>query len=337
MSKLSTRILAFVGVLVFAASLTGCSWSQTPEPGQSTPTPPVTTTRPSGSGDSAQEVLSVGPARVFLSDFLYFHGDTRLPDGTFLKSQLYEGSGAVPWWPTDRPITTENGTWEIKFVLGVNGAPARLKTGPSYRFKVWQETDPAVQAMFYFDLVGPPPAVDSWWRQVLQVLDDLFHGRLWRNPAPRTPDSPINRVMALMFAAKSVPSDVIKTASKSADLNDGVWRIIFFLPHSSVTRDQLNWPDDPDTSFENHGRLPSGSFSVLRLFINGTSGAVLLRQASDGFIVGPMDGETEMPDNRVPPWTNIASGIGGLLVGGAIVWLASGRRSKRIKNQNINP
>ena len=330
--------LTFVSVLVFVASLAGCSGRQMPEAGQPTPHPPPTTTFPGGADPRSQETISVGPARVFSSDFLYFHGDTRLPNGTVLESQLYESGKAVPWWPADRPITSENGTWEVKVPLGVDGAPARLKTGPSYVFKVWQDADPSVQAVFYFDLVGPPAVGGEWRRQILNFIGDLFsdliHGRLWRTAAPRTPDSPIDRDMALMLAARSVPPDVIKEASKSADLNEGVWRVIFFLPHSSVSKDQLGWPEGPDTSFENHGRLPSGSFSILTLFISGTSGAVLLRQASDGIMVGPWYGKTEMPDNRVPPWTNIASGIGGILVGGTIVWLILRWRSSRSRKQS---
>ena len=181
MNKRMTRILALVVALVFVASLAGCSGRQTPEAGQSTPTPPVTTTVPALSGHAAEEVLSIGPARVFFSDFLYFHGDASLPDGTILESQLYESGKSVPWWPADQSITVDNGTWEVKVPLGINGAPARLKRGPGYLFKVWQGADPSMQAVFYFDL-GGPPAAGPWWKQMFHFIgglfDDLVHGRL---------------------------------------------------------------------------------------------------------------------------------------------------------------
>ncbi len=333
--------LTLVFVLVLAATPTGCTGRQLPEAGQSTPPPPPMTTFPGGADPRSHDAISVGPARIFSSDFLYFHGDARLPDGTVLESQFYESGKAVPWWPADRAILVRSGVWEIKVPLGVEGAPPRLKTGPSYQFKVRLDADPSVQAVFYFDL-GGPPAPEPWWQQMFHFIgglfDDLFHGRLWRAPPPRTPDSQIDRDVAIILAAKDVPPDVIKEASKSADLNEGVWRVIFFLPHGSVSKDQLEWPEGPDTSFENHGRLPSGSFSLLTLFISGTSGAVLFRQASDGIIVGPLEGHTELPDNRVPPWTNIASGMGGLLVGGTVVWLVMRlkRRPRRQRSSTTN-
>ncbi len=334
-SKMKTFLVRTTGLLsvVLLALSASCSASA-PAP----PPLPLTTTTPAPTASRAETTLAVGGVRMWESNFLYFHGTTKLPDATPLASQLYESGQGVPWWPAVLPIFTNNGTWEARVPLGINGAPAKLAVGPQYLFKVWQVTDPSVQGSFSFDLVGPPPARgDAWWQRSLTFVgdffSDLFHGRLWRTPAPRTPGSPIDRDIALTLAAKSLPADVIKEASKSVTWDEGVWRVIFFLPHTSVTKDQLGWSDSPGTSFDSHGWLPSGSFSTLTFDISATSGAILSRQASDSIIVGPMDGMPEMPDNRVPPWTNIASGIGGLLVGGAIVWLAMRLRRRRLRQR----
>ena len=90
--------------------------------------------------------------------FVSFSGPAGLPDGTVLLSALYEDDRLLPWWPSNQPIKVENGKWEVKVLLGVNGTPYNaLRSGPLYVFVVWRKDNPASLAGQQFDLVGPPP------------------------------------------------------------------------------------------------------------------------------------------------------------------------------------
>ncbi len=179
MARMTWILPALLACVLAISSLASCS-GVLPTP----PPPPATTTFAGGADPRSQEAISVGPVRVFSSDYLNFRGETKLPDGTPLTSQLYENGQAVPWWPAVLPIITNNGTWEARVTLGINGAPAKLAVGPQYLFKIWQVTDPSVQGLFSFDLVGPP-AIRPWWQQIAysagHFFSDLFHGRLWRS------------------------------------------------------------------------------------------------------------------------------------------------------------
>ena len=106
---------------------------------------------------ASQNEMTVVGVHVTSSQFINFHGTAAFPDGTVLLSQLYEDDKPLPWWPAGQPIKLNHGQWEIQVLLGVNGAPSELLTGPGYHFNIWQQDNASIIANLHFDLVGPPP------------------------------------------------------------------------------------------------------------------------------------------------------------------------------------
>jgi hypothetical protein len=84
-----------------------------------------------------------------------FTGHTVLPDGTYLRTQLYADDNPEAWWPADEYIQVQDGQWQISVRLGENGAPENLEVGPLYVIEVWEDGNPSVMAEFHFDLIGP--------------------------------------------------------------------------------------------------------------------------------------------------------------------------------------
>jgi len=107
-----------------------------------------------------------------------FSGDSTLPEGTRLQSELYEGEKKLDWWPGDKLVTVNGGKWEITVPLGKDGAPENLKIGPGYSLKIWQKDNPAVTGDFRFDLVGPPLA-QTEPKSELPLNNDLS-GSQWK-------------------------------------------------------------------------------------------------------------------------------------------------------------
>jgi hypothetical protein len=312
---------AIMTVVVMLAACSGGNSADTP-----LTTPPVY--------GGPTRALSIETTRLYATDFLYFEGESTLPEGTALQSQLSQNGEVLGWWPSQTPILVEDGRWEIKASLGVGGAPSRLQTAMEYDFRVWEASDPSVQAEVVMSTLFASPRT-PWWPQAIrsvgEFFDDLFHGRLWRTAPPVPPNYPISRDMAVIIAGKQLPARVVKEASLSTGVSEGVWRINFVLLHSLVTRSELGWQDDTGTTYGSTGGLPEDTYRLLTIQVSATTGTVLSREASGGFIVGPLDGETERRSNAVPPWTNIASGLGGLLVGGGTVWVVMRRMTKRGK------
>ena len=90
-------------------------------------------------------------------EYVHFCGHSKLPQGTYLQTQLYVGGEPEPWWPADKYVKVRNGKWQINVRLGKNGAPQALLVGPTYVFEVWEKDNPSVMATFSFDL-NPPPS-----------------------------------------------------------------------------------------------------------------------------------------------------------------------------------
>jgi len=143
-----------------------------------------------------------------------------------------------------------------------------------------------------------------------------------------TTDSPsqtygysINHDKAIMIAAQYVPINVVKEASLSTGWRDSHWIIHFYLKgDSTITKNELGWSNNPDATFNHHGILPADTYQLLTITISRKTGDILSLQASDDFLVGPVDSETSKVTS-VPIWLPIISTICGLVVGGIIMLL----------------
>ncbi len=140
---------------------------------------------------------------------------------------------------------------------------------------------------------------------------------------------PINRNVAILIAAANVPSGVIERASVLTLWDESKWTVHFMLAaNGTVTKNELGWVESTSTEFENQGRLPMGTYSLLTFHIDKRTGAVLSRWASDSVLLGGPGVFNTEPPVRTPlsPWPAIMSGIGGLVIGGMIVWLVMRRK-----------
>lgn len=108
----------------------------------------------SANSNTSGEEIIINSAQSNLCDNLSFSGRTTLPDGTILRSQLYEGNKPVAWWPADRNIQVKDGRWQITLHTEETGETLDrlLLAGPTYSFTVWEKDNPSVAATIHFDL-----------------------------------------------------------------------------------------------------------------------------------------------------------------------------------------
>ncbi|MBF4483181.1 hypothetical protein [Dehalococcoides mccartyi] len=154
-------------------------------------------------------------------------------------------------------------------------------------------------------------------------------------PNSQTEEVPINRDIAIMIAKGDVPNNIIGEASIQTLWDESKWTVHFLLSgNNTVTKNEIGWPESPDNKFVNQGLLPADNYRLLTFTIDRRTGAVLSRQASDSVLLGgPGTFNTEPPEKVslvFPLWLLIVSSIGGLVIGGTIVWLITHKRLARL-------
>ena len=142
-----------------------------------------------------------------------------------------------------------------------------------------------------------------------------------------TDELPVDRDVAIMIASAAMSSSTIGEAYVVTLWDDSNWTVYFELA-DPVTKNELGWPESPNTKFEHQGILPENTYQLLAFTIDRRTGAVLSRKASDSVLLGgPGIFNTEPPERTfLPLWSAIASGIGGLVIGGMVVWIIMRRR-----------
>jgi hypothetical protein len=89
---------------------------------------------------------------------IVFTGQSTLPEGTCLQTQLFANESPVTWWPKDTCAVVQDGRWRLVVLLGAGGAPGELDPAFDYTLRTWQRDDPSIEAeIFWFELRGPPP------------------------------------------------------------------------------------------------------------------------------------------------------------------------------------
>jgi hypothetical protein len=107
-------------------------------------------------GVRVKGVMFANLDRVVKGNYIHFWG--YCTTNITLQSQLYYDLRPLKWWPADRDIEVIDGEWEIKVMLGENGAPSHLPNESSYLLKVWKEGDQSAAAGYIFDQ-DPPPSL----------------------------------------------------------------------------------------------------------------------------------------------------------------------------------
>lgn len=102
--------------------------------------------------------VTVDQVKVTQGSGVYVHGQSMLPVGDCVQTELLADNKPVIWWPRDVCIQEDAGQWEILVALGQNGAPAKLDPKVKYEIHAWWPSQPEkVSTRFPFDLNSPPP------------------------------------------------------------------------------------------------------------------------------------------------------------------------------------
>lgn len=94
--------------------------------------------------------------QVRAGEQIIVHGQSTLPEGTCLGSELWAGGERQAWWPGETCVPVQNGVWQMIVRLGSDGVPAELDPSAQYMLRVYQQYGPDIVSVFAFDLAGPP-------------------------------------------------------------------------------------------------------------------------------------------------------------------------------------
>ena len=83
-------------------------------------------------------------------------GQSTLPEGTCLGSELWADGELQAWWPAETCVPVESGAWQMAIQLGTSEVPAELDPSAQYMLRVYQQNGPDIVSVFPFDLAGPP-------------------------------------------------------------------------------------------------------------------------------------------------------------------------------------
>ena len=104
--------------------------------------------------------ITIESVKVETGKQIAFRGNSTLPEGYRLQTQLLEDGKAAGWWPEDTSVGVAGGVWSIVVPLGVDERPEALDPAWQYVLHVWpKEGAFADRATFAFD-VAPPPMPD---------------------------------------------------------------------------------------------------------------------------------------------------------------------------------
>lgn len=91
--------------------------------------------------------VTVGSVQVS-ANRIAFSGQSTLPEGTCLRTELRADGEPEGWWPVDICVTVQDGAWQIAVPLGSGEAPDELDTQVQYMLRTWQQDDPSIDAVF---------------------------------------------------------------------------------------------------------------------------------------------------------------------------------------------
>ena len=105
-----------------------------------------------------------------------------------------------------------------------------------------------------------------------------------QTPVTTQPPLAGSRAMAIEIATPLIPAIVYEKGSFSSGIAGNTvenYVIITFNVPSTVTKQELGWLEGSDTEFENTGYLPLDTFNELSFRIDGVTGQLILKKATD--------------------------------------------------------
>lgn len=109
-------------------------------------------------GQARRGDIAIEGVQVAAGEQIVVHGQSTLPNGTCLASELWADGELQAWWPGETCVTVQKGAWQMTVRLGSDEVPAELDPSAQYMLRVYQQNGPNIVAVFAFDLAGPPAA-----------------------------------------------------------------------------------------------------------------------------------------------------------------------------------
>ena len=126
-------------------------------PRQSPVSAPADVVRATERAASAGGSISIQGVRAdFDLGQIAFSGQSTLLDGTCLHTQLFVDGEPVAWWPAGICVPVQGGAWVVDVPLPEERSPDVLDLDAQLMLRAWQRDCPSIEAVFWFDLVGPP-------------------------------------------------------------------------------------------------------------------------------------------------------------------------------------
>jgi hypothetical protein len=116
------------------------------------------------------------------SEQVIVHGQSTLPNGTCLGTELWADGELQTWWPTDACARVQDGAWQLAVPLGAEGAPNELDPTAQYMLRAWLPGGPNIVSVFAFDLAGPPTPEPSGAEHLVGLAKADLAERLGINP-----------------------------------------------------------------------------------------------------------------------------------------------------------
>jgi len=103
-----------------------------------------------------QGSITIEDVQVTSGENIVVRGQSTLPAGTCLGSELWAGGELQAWWPGETCVPVEEGAWQMVVQLGSGQVPPELDSSVQYMLRVFQQNGPDIVSVFAFDLAGPP-------------------------------------------------------------------------------------------------------------------------------------------------------------------------------------
>jgi hypothetical protein len=147
------KIRLFVAVLAVVLVLLQSGCQMPPATPTSLPGPGSMPARP-GNEPAAVPVTIERVEITSASGRITFSGQSTLPDGACLLSELLGNGKPLEWWPMEQCIQVAGGAWSVTVTLPPQGGKGALQANTGYELHV-AEKGATASAVFWFDLNGP--------------------------------------------------------------------------------------------------------------------------------------------------------------------------------------
>ena len=107
-------------------------------------------------GESPRGSITIEGVQIMAGEKIIVHGQSTLPDGTCLGTELWADGELQTWWPTESCALVQESAWELSVKFGEGLAPETLDPTTQYMLRTFLPGGPDIVSVFPFDIAGPP-------------------------------------------------------------------------------------------------------------------------------------------------------------------------------------